>query len=80
MTNEEFAALKQRIKAKEMESQRDQGVMDNIRANWKKRYGFDTVEEAERKLGELRAAVDEKRSKIEILQKKLRETVPAELL
>lgn len=80
MTNEEFAALKQKIKAKEMESQKAQGVMDNIRANWQKRYGFDTVEDAERKLGELRAAVDEKKSKIEILQKKLREIVPAELL
>lgn len=53
MKSNEIEKIKGLIKEAELEQARAQGVKDNIKAEWKKRYGFETVEEAKEKLEEL---------------------------
>ena len=54
----EFERIKELIKKAELKSAKSQGVIDSITSNWKEKYGFSTVEEAEAKLREM---VEEKK-------------------
>lgn len=53
MELKEFERIKRLIKEAELKSAKSQGVIDSILKGWEEKYGFNTVEEAEKKLAEL---------------------------
>ncbi len=63
MTENEFAELKNKIKDKELQSAAAKGKQDSIVELWKTKYGCNTVEEAKKKLEELKAEKADKEKK-----------------
>jgi len=63
--------IKDLIKDAELEQAKAQGAKDNIKAEWKKKYGFETLEEAKEKLEELSAGVEKNEKKKEKLMDEL---------
>ena len=55
MDLKEFERIKKLIKEAELKSAKSQGVIDSITKGWQEKYGFSTIEEAEKKLTELDA-------------------------
>ena len=53
MELKEFERIKRLIKEAELKSAKSQGVIDSILKGWEEKYGFNTVEDAEKKLAEL---------------------------
>lgn len=53
MELKEFERIKKLIKEAELKSAKSQGVIDSILKGWEEKYGFNTVEDAEKKLAEL---------------------------
>ncbi len=67
MELKEFERIKRLIKEAELKSAKAQGVIDSITKGWEDKYGFNTVEEAEKKLKELteeKARIDERLEKL----------------
>lgn len=60
MTEAEFTNLKKKIENKKLEIAQAKGKQESILENWKKNYGISTLEEAEKKLVELKAEKDKK--------------------
>ena len=60
MTEAEFTNLKKKIENKKLEIAQAKGKQESILENWKKNYGISTLEEAEKKLAELKAEKDKK--------------------
>lgn len=60
MTTSEFERIKREINKKQEESLKSKGVCEQIQKDWKKKYGFDSVEEAEKKLEELKEEREDK--------------------
>lgn len=58
MTTKELENIKDLIQRAEVEKAKAQGVKENIKAEWKKKYGFETLEEAKNKFDELTAEFD----------------------
>ena len=50
----EIERIQELIQKAELEQAKSQGVKDNIKSEWKKKYGFETIEEAKEKLEELK--------------------------
>ena len=69
----EFNALKGKINDAELNSAAAKGKMEAIQEQWKTKYGFETVEDAEKKLAEINAENEEKNKKREKLFEKLQE-------
>ena len=63
MTENEFAELKNKIKDKELQSATAKGKQDSIVELWKTKYGCNTVEEAKKKLEELKVEKADKEKK-----------------
>ena len=63
MTEHEFAELKNKIKDKELQSATAKGKQDSIVELWKAKYGCNTLEEAKKKLQELKIEKAEKECK-----------------
>ncbi len=63
MTEHEFTELKNKIKDKELQSATAKGKQDSIAELWKNKYGCNTVEEAKKKLEELKSEKAEKEKK-----------------
>ena len=63
MTENEFAELKNKIKDKEIQSSTAKGKQDSIVELWKTKYGCNTVEEAKKKLEELKVEKADKEKK-----------------
>jgi len=63
MTEQEFTSIKNKIKNKELESATAKGKQDTILEMWKTKYGCNTLEEAKKKLEELKAEKVEKEKK-----------------
>lgn len=61
MSPSEFEDIKEEINEKQEESLKQKGVCEQIQKDWKKKYGFDTLKEAEDKLAELQ---EERNNKI----------------
>ena len=67
MELKEFERIKRLIKEAELKSAKSQGVIDSITKGWEEKYGFSTVEEAEKKVKELeeeKARIDERLEKL----------------
>ena len=71
MKTSEMERIKDLIKTAELEQAKTQGVKDNIKSDWKKKYGFETLEEAKEKLEELSAEVEKNEKKKEKLMNEL---------
>ena len=63
MTEHEFVELKNKIKDKELQSATAKGKQDSIIELWKTKYGCNTVEEAKKKLEELKIEKTDKEKK-----------------
>lgn len=74
MKTSEFENIKELIRRAEVEKAKAEGVKESIKAEWKKKYGFETIEEAEAKLKELEAEYDKNESRKEKLMKELEES------
>lgn len=73
MTEQEFTKLKDKIKDKELQSATAKGKQESIIELWKNKYGCNTVEEAKKKLEELKIEKTEKECKRDEYFKKLEE-------
>ena len=74
MTIEKFEEINEMISKCEKESSKSEGVIDSIKESWKKKYGFDDLESAERKLEELTENLETTKARKEKLEKKLEES------
>lgn len=74
MKASEIEKIKQLIKDAELEQAKSQGVKDSIKAEWKKKYGFDSLEEAKAKLEELETNLAKNEKKREKLMNDLEES------
>ena len=70
----EIEKIKELITTAELEQAKAQGAKDTIKAEWKKKYGFETLEEAKEKLEELTAGVEKNEKKKEKLMAELSES------
>ena len=75
MDTREFETLKKKINDKKLEIAQAKGKQETIIEQWKKEYGFDTVEEAEKKLNEIKKENEEKTAKRDEYFEKLQKAV-----
>lgn len=74
MKTSEFENIKDLIQRAEVEKAKSQGVKDSIKSEWKKKYGFETLEEAKDKLKELETKYNKNESQKEKLMNELEES------
>ena len=74
MKTSEFENIKDLIQRAEVEKAKSQGVKDSIKSEWKKKYGFETLEEARDKLIELETEFNKNESRKEKLMNELEES------
>lgn len=74
MKTSEVARIKDLIKEAELEQAKAQGAKDSIKAEWKKKYGFETLEEAKAKLEEISSNLEKNEKKKEKLMTELNES------
>lgn len=70
----EIERIKELIKTAELEQAKAQGAKDSIKAEWKKKYGFETLEEAKAKLEEISSNLEKNEKKKEKLMNELNES------
>ena len=63
MSEQEFESIKNKIKNKELENAAAKGKQETIMEIWKTKYGCNTLEEAKKKLEEMKAESLEKSKK-----------------
>lgn len=63
MSEQEFESIKNKIKNKELENAAAKGKQESIMEIWKTKYGCNTLEEAKKKLEEMKAESLEKSKK-----------------
>ena len=73
MKASEIERIKDLIQKEELEKAKAQGVKDSIKYGWKKKYGFETLEEAKEKLKELSENLGKNEKKKEKLMNELNE-------
>ena len=78
MKTSEFENIKDLIQRAEVEKAKSQGVKDSIKSEWKKKYGFETLEEANDKLKELETEFNKNESRKEKLMNELEESQDCE--
>jgi uncharacterized protein YaaR (DUF327 family) len=74
MNSSEIERIKELIQKAELEKAKAQGAKDSIKAEWKKKYGFETVEEAREKLNELNSELEKNEKKKEKLMNEILES------
>lgn len=74
MTESRFNEIKHKINQAELDSASAKGKIETIHETWKNEYGFETVEEAQSKLEELKKDRDEKIEKRNELMNKLEQS------
>ena len=74
MTTKEFENIKDLIQQAEVEKAKAQGVKESIKAEWKKKYGFETLEEAKNKLDELNTEFNKNEKRKEKYMNELEES------
>ena len=74
MKASEIERIKSLIQKAELEQAKAQGVKDSIKSGWKKKYGFDSIEEAKAKLEELENDLAKNEKKKDKLMKELEES------
>ena len=80
MNLQEFQTIKDNIKQKEISNATATGKMNSIEESWKNRYGISTLEEAEKKLAELKKESEEKEKTRDEYFKKLQSLVDWEIV
>ena len=75
MNLQEFQTIKDKIKQKEISNATATGKMNSIEESWKNRYDISTLEEAEKKLAELKKESEEKEKTRDEYFKKLQSLV-----
>ena len=65
MKTNELENIKDLIQRAEVEKAKAQGVKESIKAEWEKKYGFETIGEAEEKLAELNSEYNKNEKKKE---------------
>ena len=63
MTEQEFTSIKNKIKNKELESATAKGKQDSIVELWRNKYSCNTLDEAKKKLEELKTEKADKEKK-----------------
>lgn len=71
MDTREFERIKNLIAKAQLENAKAQGVLDNIKEGWRKRYGTDDVEDIIKIHGDLSTKREELRKKMDELYDKL---------
>jgi len=71
MTDIEFKKIKDKINSLKMKSAESTGKLNAIKENWERKYGFSTLEEAEKKLQELKDERNIKEERRNTLMEKL---------
>lgn len=71
MDTREFERIKRLIKDAEIESAKAQGVLDNIKKDWREKFGTDDITEIRKKLDELKEERDKLDSRLNNLYMKL---------
>lgn len=71
MDTRDFERIKRLIKDAEIESAKAQGVLDNIKKDWREKFGTDDVDEIKKKLDELREERDKLSTRLNNLYTKL---------
>lgn len=71
MDTREFERIKRLIKDAEIESAKAQGVLDNIKKDWREKFGTDDINEIRKKLDELKEERDKLDSRLNNLYMKL---------
>lgn len=71
MDVKQFEAIKEKIETLKKNKIRAETNLEGIVAGWRKQYGIDTVEEAQKKLEETEDAIEKNDAKIEDLYKEL---------
>lgn len=66
--------IKELISKAEIENAKSQGVIENIKDDWKEKYGTDNPEEIKQKLQELKEEKEKTDERKEKLQKELNES------
>lgn len=74
MKIDEIERIQELIQKAELEQAKSQGVKDNIKSEWKKKYGFETIGEAKEKLEELKTELNKNVKKKEKLTNELMES------
>lgn len=74
MKTSEFENIKNLIQRAEVEKAKSQGVKDSIKSEWRKKYGFETLEEAKDKLKELETEYNKNENRKEKLMNELEES------
>ena len=69
----EIERIKNLIQEAELEQAKAQGVKDSIKAEWKKKYGFDSIEKAKEMLEELESNLEKNEKKKVKLTEELEE-------
>ena len=75
MNLQEFQTIKDKIKQKEISNATATGKMNSIEESWKNKYRISTLEEAEKKLAELKKESEEKEKTRDEYFKKLQSLV-----
>ena len=60
MTTEKFEEIKGKIKKLELDEASSKGKIESIESNWKKKYGFTSLEDAKKKRDEINEEITEK--------------------
>ena len=74
MKTSEIERIKELIKTAELEQAKAQGAKDSIKVEWKKKYDFETLEEAKAKLEEISSNLEKNEKKKEKLMNELNES------
>lgn len=73
MTNDEFEKIKALINKGTIQSAKNQGAIDSIKANWMKEYGTDSVSEIQKILAEKKKEYEQSKQRLDKLMNDLNE-------
>ena len=60
MTIEQFETIKNKMNKLELDAANSKGKIESIESNWKKKYGFTSLEDAKKKRDEINKEITEK--------------------
>lgn len=73
MTNDEFEKIKKLINKATIQSAKNQGAIDSIKASWMKEYGTDSVSEIQKILAEKKKEYEQSKQRLDKLMNDLNE-------
>lgn len=73
MTNDEFEKIKKLINKATIQSAKNQGAIDSIKASWMKEYGTDDLSEIQKILAEKKKEYEQSKQRLDKLMNDLNE-------